>query len=362
MNSYRFILILLFFIPLFSSAQDTIYFNQDWYVVEKSNAKQYTTVSALKGNPNQFMVKDFTIEGVLLADYQYKGLLASIDWSRIYENDFQAFAIEDGSSCEYFASGSKKKELIYENGMQKGLIKVWNENGEKIRSFYAENKIANGSYNEYFKNGNTSFTVQFKNDTLQGNAIYYHENGKISKLGKFNKGMKTGKWQYISEEGRPIAEEIYKPTFFIDGPDVNVSFPEGKWYLADKYKEGARLNFLFSRVSFTDFQEGENLPSCLITLERIGNELDLLAYSADRRRHLSIDLKQVLTKEKNVFSLPNTMGYVGDSSDEKNKERVVYLIHSIQNGIGMEMILDCKKENYEDLKGEFSYILKSLKN
>ncbi len=361
MNPYRFVIIVLFLIPLFSNGQDTIYFNQDWYVVEKDNANQYTTINTLKENPNQFLVRDFTIGGVLLAEFQYKGLLNSIDWARIYEKGFHSFAIEDGRSRSYFSSGIKKKEFTYKNGLQNGLISVWNESGQKVRSFYAENNVANGSYTEYFKNGNISFTVNFKNDTLQGNAIYYHENGEISKLGKFENGSKTGKWQYISEEGRPIAEEVYKPTFFIDGPNVNVSFPEGKWYLADRYKEDARMNFFFTRIGLTDSPKEEDIPSCLITLDRVGNELKLLEYSSDRRRYLSIDVNLVLTKEKNMFSLPNTIGYVGNSSDEKDKTRIVYLIHSLQNGIGMEMILDCKKENYKVLKKEFLYILKSLK-
>lgn len=361
MNSYRLILILLFFMPLLSNGQDTIYFNQNWNVVDKEKATQYSTVNAVGELPNQFLVRDFTIEGSLLADYQYKGLLKSIDWSGIYKNGFHFFAVENGLSNEYFASGAKKKELSYEDGKQKGLVSIWNEKGKKIRSFYAENNVANGSYSEYFENGKISFTVHFKNDTLQGNAIYYHENGEISKLGKFENGVKTGKWQYISEEGRPVAEEIHKSTFFIEGPDVHVNFPEGKWYLSDRYKVDGSMNFLFNRVGLVELQELEDLPSCLITLDRVGNEVEILEYSGDRRRRLSIDVNRVISKEKKMFTLPNTIGYIGSSTHDEGKEQMVYLVHSLQNNIGMEMIIDCKKENYEALKEEFKYILKSLR-
>ena len=361
MRSYRYLLILLFFVPLLSNAQDTIYFNQDWFVVDKAMAKQYTTINSSKDNDNQFFIKDFTLEGVLLAEYEYKGLLTLIDWTRIYEKGFHIFAVEDGVSREYYPSGGKKKELFYKSGLQKGLISIWNEKGQKVRSFYAENNVANGSYTTYFENGNTSFKVHFKNDTLQGTAIYYHENGEISKLGRFKNGAKTGKWQYISEEGKPIAEEVYKSTFFIDGPDVNVSFPEGKWYLADRYKEDGSLNFFFTRIGFSDSQEEESFPSCLITLDRVGNEITMIEYSSDRRSRLSIDVNRVLTKESGLYSLPNTIGYIGSTGSEEDKKRIVYLVHSLQNSIGVEMILDCEKENYDTFKEEFLFILKSLK-
>jgi len=350
MNFYRIVIALLFVCPLYTYGQDTIYFNQDWNVVDKLTATQYTTILVLPDNPNRFLVRDFTKEGILLADYQYKGLLKSIDWSGIYKNGFHFFAIEEGGSCEYFPSGNKKKELTHKDGIQKGLISVWNEKGDKIRSYYADNNIANGSYSEYFKNGNLNFTVHFKNDTLQGNAIYYHENGEISKLGKFNKGVKAGKWQYISEDGRPIAEEVYKSTFFIDGPNINISFPDGKWYLSERYKEDGRLNFIFSRLSFTDSQNVEDVPSCLITLEAVNRDIQLIDYSSQRRRRLSIDVQRVIPAERNWFTLDQTIGYIGGSGNDNEEERIIYLVHSIQNNVGVEMILDCKKDNYNSIK------------
>lgn len=360
MNFYRFVLCLFFFSPFFSNGQDTVYFDRDWYAVEKENANRYTTIDAVKNKPKQYFVRDFSIDGSLLAEYQYKGLFSVIDWTRIYEKGFQLMAVEDGFSCQYFPSGKKRKELFYEDGVQKGLINIWNENGEIERSYYAENNVANGAYTRYFKNGNINFTVNFKKDTLEGNAIYYHENGKIAKLGKFKDGEKDGKWQYISEEGRPIAEEIYKSTFFIEGPNVNVSFPKGKWYLADRFKEDACLNFLFARIGLKDFEETEEFPSCLIRLDRVENELSLNDYSFDRKRDLTIKIERVITKEMAIFSLPNTMAYIG-TLNEKDENRSVYVLHTIQNGIGMELILDCEKKNYEALKNEFLFVLKSLK-
>lgn len=359
MKFTRCFFVLLLLLPLLSIAQDTVYFNQDWQVVEKENAQFFSTVNAI--TPNQFLVKDFSIKGVLLSEYHYKGLQTNIDWTKLYEVGFNKYAIENGSSSDYYPSGTTKKEFEFVNGQQKGMITLWRENGEKESEFFAVNNIANGVYTEFFENGESSLSVKFLNDTLNGPAIYYYPNGRISHMGKFKKGIKFGMWTYLSEDGKPVAEELYKKTYFIDGANVNVSFPEGVWYLSEKYKVDGRLSFLFYRLALNGDRNTEDLASCLISLENIPSDIGLIDYSSHRRRRLSVDVKRVITKEKQLFSLPQSIAYFGNHTDSSDNERTAIILHSLQTDVGMELVLDCSSENYETLKEEFKFILKSLK-
>ncbi|MDM8160863.1 toxin-antitoxin system YwqK family antitoxin [Labilibaculum sp. K2S] len=352
-----FVFILL--LPLKSIAQDTVYFNQDWLVAEKENAQFFSTINKI--TENQFLVKDFTIDNVLLSEYHYKGLQANIDWTGLYEVGFNKYAIENGPSRYFYSSGSKKKESEFVNGEQKGMITLWHENGKKESEFFAVNNIANGVYTEFFESGEPSLSVKFINDTLNGPAIYYYPNGKISHMGKFKAGIKFGIWTYLSEDGKPVAEELYQNTYFIDGAAIKISFPEGEWYLSEKYKVDGRLSFLFYRLGMNEDENIEDLASCLISLEAVPSDIGLIDYSSHRRRRLSVDVKKVIPKEKQLFSLPQSIAYLGNHTDSSGHERTTIILHSIQAEVGMELILDCSSENYEVLKEEFEYILKSLK-
>ncbi|PKQ61254.1 hypothetical protein BZG02_16610 [Labilibaculum filiforme] len=359
MKFTRFVFVFLLLLPLQVIAQDTVYFNQVWIPVEKESAQFFSTINKIA--ENQFLVKDFSIDNVLLSEYHYKALQAVIDWNRIYEVGFNKFAVEDGISRDFYPSGSLKKEFQFVNGQQKGTITYWWENGKKEKEFLAENNIANGVYSEFLESGEASLSVKFLNDTLNGPAIYYYPNGNISHMGKFNKGIKHGIWTYLSEDGRPIAEELYQTSYFIDGAAVNISFPEGVWYLSEKYMIDDRLSFLFYRLALDDTEETEDLASCLISLEAIPTDLGLIDYSSHRRRRLSVDVKKVIPKEENQFSLPQSIAYFGNHTDSSGKERSTTILHSLQAEVGMELVLDCSSENYEILKEEFEYILQSLK-
>jgi antitoxin component YwqK of YwqJK toxin-antitoxin module len=358
MNLARYFFVFIVLLPLTSIAQDTVYFNQDWLVVEKENAQFFSTINTITAG--QYLVKDFTIDKVFLSEFHYKGLQANIDWTKLYELGFNTYAVENGLSRDYYPSGSIKKEFEFIDGEQKGMVILWRENGKKEKEFFAVNNIANGAYTEFFENGEPSLSVKFQNDTLNGAAIYYYPNGGISNMGKFEKGIKTGTWTYLLENGTPVAEELYQQTYFIDGPDIKISFPEGLWYLSEKYKVEGRLSFLFYRLGLNEDEDTEDLASCLISLEDVPSDIGLIDYSSHRRRRLSVDVKRVIPKEDQLFTLPQSIGYLAEHTDSSNKARTAIILHSVQAGVGMELVLDCSSENYETLKEEFEYILQSL--
>jgi len=360
MKTLHFLFLPLFFIPQLLSAQKVIYLNDNWLSVEKENATYYCNIHALADG--KFQVKDYKIDGSILAQTEYSAKTEDIDWKRLYEIGFEEFAIENGKCIEYYPSGKKKKEFVYVYGTQKGKVTVWDESGYVLREFTAENHIANGEYLEFFEDGTTSFSVSFKNDSLNGPAVYYHENGKIAQEGAFSKSLKVGKWTYYNNIGEKLGTETYRNSFFIAGPDIRLTFPKGFWSLTDQFKEEDHMNFNFLRSGTDKGITTDFTPSVLLSLEYIGTEGSLLDYSSFRRRRLSIDVQKVLNKELELFSLPNSMGYLGTYQDKQENKHTVIVLHSIQKGIGMEYIFDCRESDYTDLKKEVVYLLRSMSN
>nr|WP_320119359.1 hypothetical protein [uncultured Marinifilum sp.] len=357
--SYIFLLTLFIF-PLSLLAQKTVYLNEKWLSVEKENATYYSMIFTIE--EGKVRVKDYKLDGTILSETDYVAVADNIDWNRLYEEGFHNSAIENGNCIEYYLTGSKKKQFEYHKGVQNGGIKVWNESGNLIREYSAINHIANGKYLEYFDSGITSYSVNFKNDSLNGPAVYYHTNGKISQEGIFKKGNKIGKWLYWNEKGEELGSEVYRERFFISGPDISLYFPEGYWCLTDQFKEKGQMNFTFARRGSNKGIKTDFTPNSILSLEFVGEESNLVDYSSFRRRSLSVDIHKVITKEQNLFSLPNSMGYLGTYLDNDKNKHSVIIVHSIQKGIGIEYIIDVRQEDYENFKKEAVYMLRSMKN
>ena len=359
MKPHKLLFLILTLVASTSFGQKTVYFNSQWLSADKADARYFSTIYPIQGG--KYEVKDYSITGELLSTTEYARKTDEIEWERLYEEGFQKQAIEDGNCIEFYPNGNKKKQFTYKEGKQSGNIRLWSEDGSLLRDFVAENHIANGLYLEYYNNGKASLSVNFRNDTLHGPAAYYHLNGKLSQKGSFEKGKKVGKWTYWSNTGTTIGTETYRNSFFIEGPDINIGFPNGNWCLTDQFKERELMNFVFSRNEGGELLKSGVVPSCVLSLEYIGEGNKLLDYSSHRRRRLSVDIHKVIPKEQELFSLENSMGYLGSYNDDNNKKHTAVIFHSIQNGIGVELILDIRQEDYESLKKEAAYILRSIK-
>lgn len=91
-------------------------------------------------------------------------------------------AIPNGKAIEYYDSGCKKFEGIYENGLRNGPGKEFYKNLEKELVHYDgtySNNLRDGMFTEYFENGTEKFVGHFKNDVKHGEGKLYYENGQI---------------------------------------------------------------------------------------------------------------------------------------------------------------------------------------
>lgn len=340
-------------------AQSKYYFNDQWLSSGNTEASYFSIVKQLPDS--RAVVSDYKIDHTLLSETEYKILKANPDWSKLYEEGFQEFAVESGKCTQYHENGKKKKQFYLINGIQKGEIREWDENEKLARIYYADHQLANGEYIEYFATGDVNFEVIFKKDTLNGNATYYYPNGQMSQKGNFRKGVKLGKWDYWDEEGNTLGSEIYRQMFYIEGPKIKILFPEGVWCLSDQYKEEDRVNFLFSRAGSNEGVLTDFVPTCLLTMETVAPNTNLVDYSSFRRRRLSVDVHKVITKDQDLFSIPNSMGYLASYYDENKNKHAAIVLHTVQNNVGVELVIDTRQEDYNALKKEIVKILRSIR-
>lgn len=111
---------------------------------------------------------------------------------------------------------NKKIEFEVENGVKKGLFKLYFENGKlEIEGRLANNKN-NGEWKYYYPEGILQSKGNFKNDTLTGKWFWFHKNGQISESGVFRNGFREGEWQSFDTNGVVQFTRIYSNGIEID--------------------------------------------------------------------------------------------------------------------------------------------------
>lgn len=94
--------------------------------------------------------------------------------------------VKDGLIVEYYEDGTKKSEIIFENGIKNGPYSRWHSNGElKERGVFLHDRL-HGVYQKWNQNG------------IPGIRGYYLE------------GKQDGEWVFYDENGNPMPSIYYK--------------------------------------------------------------------------------------------------------------------------------------------------------
>lgn len=143
-NNIQFKLFILFiFLTKFLSAQDTIYYDQDWKKTTKNNSSYFRPLP-FKKSGNVYLVRDYYKNGNL----QMQGYILNKDDDSSFVGDVFYYRMDGlDKRVTSFINNSKTKELIYYNNQGKLWQKVlYNDAGEisKIEIFKDEKIVTSG--------------------------------------------------------------------------------------------------------------------------------------------------------------------------------------------------------------------------
>ena len=336
------ILIVLIFTCFKSIAQtDTTYFGKDWNECSKEVATYYNITSLVNG---KYITKDYFISGQLQMIGEVFSPLTNV---------------KNGNFIFYHENGNIKSEGNYILGKKEGEYKWYFKNGNKEAvENYSKGKLE-GKYIEYFANGNINYKVNYKNDKLEGDAEYYHLNGENSQIGKFNNNQKIGKWDYWFENGEYASYEMYDSYFEIEKSNLSINFENNNWHLNKPENTSKYSIFTFKR---TPIKEGSKniIPNISFMIEDTDSK-DVITYSTLKRINIPFEVVKVLSVEKGDLSIENSIGYIGKYIYENGENHTIFIIHSIYNKKGIQIIFDTTEDTYKEIETEFKEILKNIK-
>ncbi|CAM1373483.1 conserved exported hypothetical protein [Tenacibaculum litopenaei] len=151
--------ILVLFVGLMTTsltAQETTWFDANWQVTTKDNAKYY--------RPSPKKIKD----GYWIVDYYQNGKVQMEGFSSVNTPGEENF---EGLVTYYFENGTPSHEANYKDGKLHGIRKVYYESGELKEQ---------GKY---------------KNGKREGIWKTFYKNGKIKEKGKYKNNEKVGVWK-----------------------------------------------------------------------------------------------------------------------------------------------------------------------
>ena len=174
------IAIVVGFLTVSVSAQETVWFDSNWNPTEKEKATYYRPMPKVKNN------------GYWIVDYYMNGTkqMEGFSFSKVVNKE--KF---DGLVKYYFANGVLYQEINFEEGEIEGERRIYFESGKiKNEREYRGGK-ADGKFFEYYKTGELHMNGNYDEGLKDGVWKIYYKNGKIKERGKYEKGEKIGIWK-----------------------------------------------------------------------------------------------------------------------------------------------------------------------
>lgn len=109
----------------------------------------------------------------------------------------------DGKCTEYYPSGKKHHEAVYENGLKTGMETLWDEAGKPVWKWQRDRKTSTATWTKYHSNGKPAIVSSWNlNPTprdvktsmtyigyeAQGPATHYDEQGNVTARYMFDRG------------------------------------------------------------------------------------------------------------------------------------------------------------------------------
>ncbi len=146
----------------------------------------------------------------------------------VYDRDMNGREInpqKDGECVEYFVTGNKKEEIIFDRGKRIGSSREFYENNN-LR--YEENIIdeENLEITFWYTNGQIETIDKKRNSKYDGKYTSYYPNGNIKSKTNYVEGKRIGKQEFYFANGQKDSEYVNE----LDESGKVRSTGEGKWY------------------------------------------------------------------------------------------------------------------------------------
>lgn len=330
------------------------YFDSEWQLTSKNNAKFYREITMDYSNYEiPYKVKDYYINGTLQMEGAYKelypeeiehGEFSYYDENGNIQRKAEYISGEIKRRKYYFPNGQLQIQLTYKDWVPWTIEKSFDKNGAPKNC--GTLKDGTGTYFIFsYETGDTTAVYEYKNGRYDGTIIKYYDNGKYIRKDYYKNGI-SYKYNLYNNENKSWFDEVAKELKKIDiNQFVQQSTLEK---VIDDYTE--KVIFIMKEASNSFFKDIENKNAWL------GNNYD----DDKKEKLLSAYATQLIYYEiyrKHLISIVNYV--LIESGEHKNvdKEKAMQLAK-----YGKTWFLDKpidKDYNLEDFNDYLDYYLEN---
>ena len=147
------------------------------------------------------------------------------------------------------------------------------------------------------------------------------------------------------------------------------TMPSDKWVLVDANQDSnmPQAFITYQREAILDSKGIAVIPNIAFLYEKLDQEMDVVTFSKEMRFRMGEKfgkIKRVFVRddEPQLISLKNMIGYICEGKDSKGMDHTLIWIHSVNERVGLQVIMDVSSEVYPVVKSEFEAILRSLRD
>ena len=147
------------------------------------------------------------------------------------------------------------------------------------------------------------------------------------------------------------------------------AMPSDKWVLVDANQDSnmPQAFITYQREAILDSKGIAVIPNIAFLYEKLDQEMDVVTFSKEMRFRMGEKfgkIKKVFVRddEPQLISLKHAIGYICEGKDSKGMDHTLIWIHSVNERVGLQVIMDVSTEVYPAVKGEFEAILRSLRD
>ena len=144
--------------------------------------------------------------------------------------------------------------------------------------------------------------------------------------------------------------------------NIKLTIPNAHWHLQPRQEQNGFIVYVFKRDPIVDSSNRNIIPNFAVVIEKIDPKMDLVTYSVNKRGNAAFTVTKMFIDKDAIINFTNAIAYKGVYIDKYSLNHTVYVVHAINKGMGLQIILDTTTQTFPSVDPEFLQILKSIRN
>jgi hypothetical protein len=150
-------------------------------------------------------------------------------------------------------------------------------------------------------------------------------------------------------------------TITLDSAHVEISLPRAWQRKPEVYEKPGLTMYHFRRQAVYDAAARRIIPNLAVFAERVPRGVDLVEYSVTKRTQSIYRDMYAFELERATPGNPGSLCYLAQYDDPSGIAHKVYLVHSLVEGKGIQIIIDGTESVFDMLDPEYRLILGRLR-